>query len=211
MAKKTAAEIKRMKQPQIVRWAVVAIVTILAIGAAWVAIDVLAHKRAGQLSDKWMAEHARQGDGNSEKVHRSITSGTSSGGEYSLGSLGFRIVNDKATPRKDAATDGIRAFLQKEVDSSGCPNNNAVFSVTAYSPDETQLLLGYGCGGASGLMYAIKKNGAWQTISPTNKFNELSVPSCQMVNENDIHKDIAPVCYTLPDGDQGSRYHYSLR
>lgn len=151
---------------------------------------------------------------NFEQVQRSLGAVTNRGNEYQLGPLAMRIVDGKPIPRNDAATNELRAFLQKETDSAGCKDTGSLVTVLAHTRDETQLLLGHGCGGADGRMYAVKKDGAWQAISPTNQFNQLAVPSCQMVNEHGLHKEIAPTCWTAEpraSDDAPIVYRYTLR
>ena len=77
---------------------------------------------------------------------------------------------------------------------SGCKDNNGATAVIAHSQDEKQLLLGYGCGNSVARMFAVKKEGGWKAISPTNQFNLFEIPSCKMVDENNISNEIAPVC-----------------
>ena len=132
-------------------------------------------------------------------------------GSVNLGSLVFRIEGDKAVVRNDSATQEIRDFLKAEVKKSGCKNNNGVAVVIVHSQDEKQLLLDYGCGNSAARMFAVKKDGEWKTISPTNQFNLFDIPSCKMTDENDISKEIAPVCQNEKKVGDNLSYDYKIR
>lgn len=132
-------------------------------------------------------------------------------GSVSLGSLGFRIEGSKAVTRNDSATQELRDFLKAEVKKSGCKDNNGVAAVIAHSQDEKQLLLGYGCGNSAARMFAIKKDDGWKVISPTNEFNLFEIPSCKMVDENNISNEIAPVCQNEKKVGDNLFYDYKIR
>lgn len=132
-------------------------------------------------------------------------------GSVSLGSLGFRIEGGKAVTRNDSAVQEIRDFLKADVKKSGCKDNNGVDVVIAHSQDEKQLLLGYGCGNSVARMFAVKKDGGWKAISPTNQFNLFNIPSCKMVDENNISNEIAPVCQNEKKIGDNLSYDYKIR
>ena len=132
-------------------------------------------------------------------------------GFVSLGSLGFRIEGNKAVTRNDSATQELRDFLKAEVKKSGCKDNNGVDVVIAHSQDEKQLLLGYGCGNSAARMFAVKQDGGWKAISPTNQFNSFDIPSCKMVDENNISNEIAPVCQNEKKVGDNLSYDYKIR
>jgi len=132
-------------------------------------------------------------------------------GSVNLGSLGFRIEGGKAVTRNDSATQEIRDFLKAEVKKSGCKDNNGVAAVIAHSQDEKQLLLGYGCGNSAARMFAVKKDDGWKAISPTNQFNLFEIPSCKMVDENNISNEIAPVCQNEKKVGDNLSYDYKIR
>ena len=133
-------------------------------------------------------------------------------GSVNLGSLGFRIERDKAVTRNDSDTQELRDFLKAEVEKSGCKDNNGVAAVIAHSQDEKQLLLGYGCGSNSAArMFAVKQDGGWKAISPTNQFNLFEIPSCKMVDENNISNEIAPVCQNEKKIGDNLSYDYKIR
>ena len=132
-------------------------------------------------------------------------------GSVSLGSLGFRIEGGKAVTRNDSATQELRDFLKADVKKSGCKDNNGVDMVIAHSQDEKQLLLGYGCGNSAARMFAIKKDDGWKVISPTNQFNLFDIPSCKMVDENNISNEIAPVCQNEKKVGDNLSYDYKIR
>lgn len=132
-------------------------------------------------------------------------------GSVNLGSLGFRIEGDKAVTRNDSVTQELRDFLKAEVKKSGCKYNNGVAAVIAHSQDEKQLLLGYGCGNSLARMFAVKKDDGWKAISPTNQFNLFDIPSCKMVDENNISNEIAPVCQNEKKVGDNLSYDYKIR
>ena len=132
-------------------------------------------------------------------------------GFVSLGSLGFRIEGGKAVIRNDSATQELRDFLKADVKKSGCKDNNGAAAVIAHSQDEKQLLLGYGCGNSEARMFAVKKDGRWKAISPTNQFNLFEIPSCKMVDENNISNEIAPVCQNEKKVGDNLSYDYKIR
>lgn len=132
-------------------------------------------------------------------------------GSVNLGSLGFRVEGGKAVIRNDSATQELRDFLKADVKKSGCKDNNGVTAVIAHSQDEKQLLLGYGCGNSAARMFAIKKDDGWKAISPTNEFNLFEIPSCKMVDENNISNEIAPVCQNEKKVGDNLSYDYKIR
>ena len=132
-------------------------------------------------------------------------------GFVNLGSLGFRIEGGKAVIRNDSAVQEIRDFLKADVKKSGCRDNNGVDVVIAHSQDEKQLLLGYGCGNSVARMFAVKKDDGWKAISPTNQFNIFEIPSCKMVDENNISNEIASVCQNEKKVGDNLSYDYKIR
>ena len=132
-------------------------------------------------------------------------------GFVSLGSLGFRIEGNKVVIRNDSATQELRDFLKADVKKSGCKDNNGATAVIAHSQDEKQLLLGYGCGNSVARMFAVKKDDGWKAISPTNEFNLFEIPSCKMVDENNISNEIAPVCQNEKKVGDNLSYDYKIR
>ena len=132
-------------------------------------------------------------------------------GSVNLGSLGFRVEGGKAVIRNDSATQELRDFLKADVKKSGCKDNNGVTAVIAHSQDEKQLLLGYGCGNSVARMFAVKQDSGWKAISPTNQFNLFEIPSCKMVDENNISNEIAPVCQNEKKVGDNLSYDYKIR
>lgn len=129
--------------------------------------------------------------------------------QVSLGSLTFRQEGDRLIRRSDESVKQIQAFLKAQ--PSGCQDNDGVYQVIAHNSDETQLLLGYGCGNSNSRMFAIKKNGNWRTVSPTNQFNQFGVPSCNMVESNTIATEIAPVCQNESRTAENAPLTYSYK
>ena len=129
--------------------------------------------------------------------------------QVNLGSLTFRQEGDRLIRRSDESVNQIQAFLKAQ--PSGCQDNDGVYQVIAHNSDETQLLLGYGCGNHNSRMFAIKKSGGWQVISPTNQFNQFNVPSCKMVESNGIASEIAPICQNETKEGSTVKYTYKIR
>ena len=150
--------------------------------------------------------HANQASDKTSQVVEKVDNGF-----VSLGSLGFRIEGGKAVIRNDSATQELRDFLKADVKKSGCKDNNGATAVIAHSQDEKQLLLGYGCGNSVARMFAVKKDDGWKAISPTNQFNLFDIPSCKMVDENNISNEIAPVCQNEKKVGDNLSYDYKIR
>ena len=82
------------------------------------------------------------------------------------------------------------------------------YTVVAATKDMKQVLLGYGCGDMSARMFAVYKDDTWKFLSPTNQFDiTTNAPLCSHVQQNDIEKEIAPVCFT----QTGSKIIYHVR
>ena len=150
--------------------------------------------------------HANQTSDKTSQIVEKVDNGF-----VSLGSLGFRIEGGKAVIRNDSVTQEIRDFLKADVKKSGCKDNNGVDVVIAHSQDEKQLLLGYGCGNSAARMFAVKQDNGWKAISPTNQFNLFEIPSCKMVDENNISNEIAPVCQNEKKVGDNLSYDYKIR
>lgn len=147
-----------------------------------------------------------------QSPHKAYTAAEKVGnGFVSLGSIGFKLEGDKMVARHDSSVEQIRDFLKKDVEQSGCENNDGATTVLAHSQDEKQLLLGYGCGSTTARMFAVKKADGWKAILPTNQFNTFNIPSCKMTDENNISKEIAPVCQNENKDGERSVYEYKLR
>jgi len=112
-----------------------------------------------------------------------------------LGSLEYVLKDDHYVKRTDTATNELRAFLEDLNRTSGCPES-VYHEVIAVTPDETQVLLRYGCDSATARMFAVKVEGSWRTLSPTNQFDQFGIPLCDHVTSNNISRTIAPVCVT---------------
>lgn len=150
--------------------------------------------------------HANQTSNKTSQMAEKVDNGS-----VNLGSLGLRIEGNKAVTRNDSATQELRDFLKAEVKKSGCKDNNGIAAVIAHSQDEKQLLLGYGCGNSVARMFAVKQEGGWKAISPTNQFNLFEIPSCKMVDENNISNKIAPVCQNEKKVGDNLSYDYKIR
>jgi len=128
----------------------------------------------------------------------------------SVGSMRYKLVNDKAVKRTDASVKELQAFLEREAARSGCTDQRLPFQrVVTYTQDETQAFIRYGCGAADSPIFAAKKDGVWRSLSPTNHFDMYNIPECTYVDENAISKDIAPVC--VSDLAAAPPYTYSVR
>ncbi len=114
-----------------------------------------------------------------------------------LGSYQYDFQGTKAVKLSDENVMSLNDFLttaaKKDI-SSNC--DKSYYWVMAFSDDRKQVLLNYGCENPGSRMFAVQESGKWKFISPTNQFDMFGVPLCSHVNENDIAKNIAPVCYS---------------
>jgi hypothetical protein len=125
----------------------------------------------------------------------------------SLGSMQYDFSSGKAVKRNDASVKTLQAFLEADAAREGCPNQIPAFEhVAAYTKDETQVFIKYGCGAADSPMYAVKTDGAWKTLSPTNHFDTFGIPNCKYLTDNDISKEIAPVCVNITGPETPASY-----
>ena len=84
-------------------------------------------------------------------------------------------------------------------------------SLLSFVPNDTVLDVGCGGGNTLARMFAVKKDDGWKAISPTNQFNLFEVPSCKMTDENNISKEIAPVCQNERRAAENAPLTYSYR
>ena len=114
-----------------------------------------------------------------------------------LGSYQYDFQGTKAVKLSDENVTSLHDFLttaaKKDI-SSNC--EKSYYWVMAFSDDRKQVLLNYGCENPGSRMFAVQESGKWKFISPTNQFDMFGVPLCSHVNENNIAKNIAPVCYS---------------
>ena len=114
-----------------------------------------------------------------------------------LGSYRYDFESTKAVKLTDENVTSLDEFLttaaKKDI-SSNC--KKSYYWVMAFSDDRKQVLLNYGCENPDSRMFAVQESGKWKFISPTNQFDMFGVPLCSHVNENNIAKNIAPVCYS---------------
>jgi hypothetical protein len=128
------------------------------------------------------------------------------GAHVSLGALEYDFSSGKAVKRIDKNISELKSFLTTRAEQEISPNCDTVYyNVVATSSKEEQVLLHYGCGYPNAGMFAVKKDGAWKFISPTNQFDTFGIPACSHVNENDIEATIAPVC-----GNESTTSGYSI-
>jgi len=113
----------------------------------------------------------------------------------SLGSMQYQFANGRATERDDRSVNGVKTFLETDAVHEGCPDQTPAYEhVVAYTKDETQLFIKYGCGAADSPIYAVKVHDAWKMLSPTNHFDVFGIPDCDYVAGKGISKEVAPVC-----------------
>jgi len=113
----------------------------------------------------------------------------------SLGSMQYDFSSGKAVKRSDSSVMGLEAFLETTAEHEGCPSQSPVYEhVVSYTKDETQVFLKYGCGAADSPIYAVKTDGTWKTLSPTNHFDSFDIPDCEYLTDYGISKEIGPVC-----------------
>lgn len=145
--------------------------------------------------------------------HKTDTDKRTNVPQISLGAMQYDFVSGRAVKRTDASVTTLKAFLTTDAAHEGCPVDNPAYeSVVAYTKDETQVFLHYGCGAADSPMYAVKLNGAWRMLSPTNHFDIFNIPDCRYLEANGISKEIAPVCANnVQDGLSTGTPKYSVR
>ena len=120
---------------------------------------------------------------------------TSPSPQVSLGAMQYRFLNGTSLKRRDASVKSLKAFLEYQAANEGCPSSEAAYEhVVAYTQDESQVLLKYGCNAATYPVFATKTNGTWSTLSPTNQFDDFDIPLCSYVTDHNISNEIAPVC-----------------
>lgn len=130
--------------------------------------------------------------------------------QVNLGAISYDLSGGKAVKRDDPKLDLLQAYLEKQA-AKDCRAVHSfmepsLYSAIAATPDLTQVLLGYGCGDVSARMFAVYKDNAWQTISPTNHFDAVqNAPECGYLKKHAIKRDIAPVCYR--EAGSGVTYH----
>ncbi len=128
-------------------------------------------------------------------VHKADTDKRAKVPNISLGSMQYDFTSGRAIKRNDASVNTLKAFLETDAAHEGCPSGHPPYEyVIAYTKDETQIFIHYGCGAADSPMFATKVNGAWKMLSPTNHFDIFGIPSCSYLAANGISKEIAPVC-----------------
>jgi hypothetical protein len=115
----------------------------------------------------------------------------------SLGALGYSIQASQAIKRHDPGIIKLYNFLsdaaRKDI-RSGCAA--AYYSVAAYTAEEDQVFVKYGCTSPDSPMYAVKHNGEWELLSPTNHFDTFGIADCDYLTTHNINPQIAPVCAT---------------
>lgn len=127
----------------------------------------------------------------------------------SLGGMRYSIKDGRATIRRDAAVQELQSYLETRSQKEQCGELGAAhLAVKAYSPDETQVLLGYGCGNSEAPMYLKKSDKGWQAISPTNHFyGPFNLPECHYIDEYQLVAAVAPVCVERIDSTGAMTYH----
>jgi hypothetical protein len=121
------------------------------------------------------------------------------GVHISLGAMQYSFTGATAVKRTDTTITGLQSFLehygQKDIDL-GC--SSTYYNVIAYTKDESQILLNYGCDYPNARMFGIRDGDSWKLISPTNHFDLFGVPECAYLAEYSISREIAPVCVGQP-------------
>lgn len=114
-----------------------------------------------------------------------------------LGGYEYDIKDGKAIKLSDNNVASLKVFLDESAKKDISDNcKESYYQVVAYSESKNQVLLSYGCESPGAKMFAIQESGKWRFLSPTNQFDMLGTPLCSHVDENNIDKSIAPVCYS---------------
>jgi hypothetical protein len=113
----------------------------------------------------------------------------------SLGAMQYDLSSGKAVKRNDPSVKTLQAFLEADAAKEGCSSQSPAYEhVVAYTKDEAQVFIKYGCGAADLPIFAVQTNGVWKMLSPTNHFDAFGIPDCTYLADNIISKEIAPVC-----------------
>jgi hypothetical protein len=111
-----------------------------------------------------------------------------------LGIMRYEFVDGTAQTRNDETFLNLKNFLLSLAEEDVAQGCDSYYNVLLASSDEKQVLLKYGCPFPNARMFAVNENGEWKTLSPTNQFDMLGVPSCEHVETNSIERSIAPIC-----------------
>ena len=116
-----------------------------------------------------------------------------------LMSVQFDISSGKLVKRTDNDFNKLKSFVnttgEKDI-ALGC--KSVYYNSMLESKDKKQVLFAYGCDHPGARMFAVENNGEWNFISPTNQFDEFSIPLCNYVDKYNIDQTIAPVCHNAP-------------
>ena len=118
-----------------------------------------------------------------------------SGVFVNLNAIRFDVSSGKLVKRTDTGIVKLESFLNKTGEKDielGC--QSVYYNAMVESKDKKQVLFAYGCEHPGARMFAVEKDGEWSFISPTNQFDEFSVPLCNYVDKYNIDPAIAPVC-----------------
>lgn len=128
-----------------------------------------------------------------------------------LGIMQYSFEGNKTIKRSDPAVANLKTYLvdqaRKDI-AQGC--EVAHYSVVAFTHDDSQVLLNYGCGTPSARMFAVRDGQTWKTISPTNQFDSFGTPLCSHVVDHAISTQIAPVC-SQGVSEASNRAQYQVR
>lgn len=123
----------------------------------------------------------------------------------------------RAEKRTDDASKKFMAFLQDQADKSQCGDAKtdlapAHFVAKAFNDDETQAVIGYGCGSSSALAYAQLKDGSWELLQESNMTEPVTgLPKCSFVNQHTIDRKLAPVCVMNVDSKNDTPPSFVVR
>lgn len=122
----------------------------------------------------------------------------------SLGAAQYDFSGDRAIKiEDDESLNALEAKLVEKAERSMKHDScrSAAYIVKVMNSEKTQALLGYGCDGPTAPMHVVLRDGEWDFISPTNKFDQFNIPVCDYANENQLSSDVAPVCHYV-EGDR---------
>lgn len=119
------------------------------------------------------------------------------GKHVSLGSIQYDFSSGKAVKINDEKLRNLESFLNEMVkkDKELSPDCSSYYNVVAANEDKTQVLLKYGCSYPNANMFVVLQDNQWKILSPTNNFDQLPIPLCSHVNDNNIALSLAPVCF----------------
>ena len=124
-----------------------------------------------------------------------------------VGAYAYEFEDGRAIKVSNEVIDKLGTKLSESAEAEtrhggNCPS--PTYIVNVMNEARTQALVKYGCDGPSAQLHAKYVDNEWDFISPTNKFDNFGIPECDYVEENELDKEVAPVCQRV----EGERIVY---